>query len=91
MKSNEIEFQSEEESPGGKYTFVFNDLNRIHLKQGLGEVSLEMKDVRGLAVSSGMIAELKENSSGKIVGRLSSSAIRYLAVGVVIVIYSCNW
>lgn len=85
LKKNEIEFQSEEESPGGKYAFVFKDLNRIYLTKGFGEVRIETKEVKGLSLPKEIMAEMKKHSSSKWRLKLSSSAIRYLMIGLILV------
>ncbi len=87
LKNNEVEFQSEEESPGGKYSFVFNDLKYIDLTKGFGEVRIDMKEVKGLALPKKIIAEIRKQSSSQGRVKLSSSAIKYFVVGLLILIY----
>lgn len=48
MKSTEIEFQREEEAPGGTYAFILNDKERIKIEQGFGQVSIDMSKVKNL-------------------------------------------
>ncbi|MCD4714931.1 MAG: leucine-rich repeat domain-containing protein [Clostridiales bacterium] len=88
LKSKAIEFQSEEESPGGKYSFVFNDLNRIYLTKGFGEVRIDMKEIKGLSLPKEIIDEMKKHSSPNWRFRLSSSAIRYLTIGLILLSFS---
>ncbi len=85
LKNKEIEFQSEEESPGGKYSFVFKDLNRIYLTKGFGEVRMDMKEIKGLSLPKEIIIEMKKHSSPNWGLKLSSSAIRYLAIGLILI------
>jgi hypothetical protein len=87
MKKSEVEFQSEEEAPGGKYSFVFKDLNRIYLTKGFGEVRIDMKEIKGLSLPKEIIKEMKKNSSPNWGLKLSSSAIRYLAIGLLLLSY----
>ena len=86
MKSTDIEFQREEESPGGTYEFILNDIERIKVVQGFGQVSIDMSKVKKLVLHKEIIKMLQSKSNSNRRVRLSLSWMRYLALGILLVL-----
>ncbi|MDH8676863.1 leucine-rich repeat domain-containing protein [Fusibacter bizertensis] len=86
MKSTEIEFQREEEAPGGTYAFILNDKERIKIEQGFGQVSIDMSNVKKLVLHKEIIKMLQSKSNSNRRVRLSLSWMRYLALGILLVL-----
>ena len=86
MKSTEIEFQREEEAPGGTYAFILNDKERIKIEQGFGQVSIDMSKVKKLVLHKEIIKMLQSKSNSNRRVRLSLSWMRYLALGILLVL-----
>lgn len=86
MKSTDIEFQREEESPGGTYAFILNDIERIKVVQGFGQVSIDMSKVKKLVLHKEIIKMLQSKSNSNRRVRLSLSWMRYLALGILLVL-----
>lgn len=91
MKSTDIEFQREEESPGGTYAFILNDKERITIVQGFGQVSIDMSKVKKLVLHKEIIRILQSESISKWRIRLSISGMRYLVMGILLVLLSTKY